>query len=163
MDWPVPQNPTEVQQFLGFTGYYWYFVPNYSKITQPLLDLTKKNLVWQWEEPQHRAFEEHKTRMCCSPVLTQLNFKEKFYLQTNASAYGMGTILSQRGKTSQTLRKWSKLTTHPITYYSTMFTLTKRNYNIYITRATSNNEIIGTLAIIFRMDKRIIHYPNQPH
>jgi hypothetical protein len=22
MDWPVPQNPTEVQQFLGFTGYY---------------------------------------------------------------------------------------------------------------------------------------------
>jgi hypothetical protein len=21
-DWPVPRNPTEVQQFLGFTGYY---------------------------------------------------------------------------------------------------------------------------------------------
>jgi hypothetical protein len=21
-DWPVPRNPTEVRQFLGFTGYY---------------------------------------------------------------------------------------------------------------------------------------------
>jgi hypothetical protein len=31
-DWPVLRNPTEVQQFLGFIGYYWYFVPNYSKI-----------------------------------------------------------------------------------------------------------------------------------
>jgi Reverse transcriptase (RNA-dependent DNA polymerase) len=32
-DWPVPRNPTEVRQFLGFMGYYRYFVPNYSKIT----------------------------------------------------------------------------------------------------------------------------------
>ena len=31
-DWSPPKNPTEVQSFLGFTGYYRYFVPNYSKI-----------------------------------------------------------------------------------------------------------------------------------
>ena len=31
--WKPPQNPMEVRQFLGFTGYYHYFVPNYSKIT----------------------------------------------------------------------------------------------------------------------------------
>ena len=31
-DWPTPKNPTNVRQFLGFTGYYRYFVPNYSKI-----------------------------------------------------------------------------------------------------------------------------------
>jgi hypothetical protein len=102
-DWPVPQNPTKVQQFLGFTGYYRYFVPNYSKIAQSLLDLTKKNLMWWWEEPQHRVFKELKTRMCCSPVLTQPNFKEKFYLQIDTLAYGVGTVLSQMGKISQTL------------------------------------------------------------
>jgi hypothetical protein len=32
VDWPVPRNPTEVWQFLGFMGYYQYFIPNYSKI-----------------------------------------------------------------------------------------------------------------------------------
>jgi hypothetical protein len=95
-DWPVPQNPTEVQQFLGFTGYYRYFVPNYSKIAWPLLDLTKKGLIWHWEQPQHDAFEELKTKMCYSLVLTQPDFEEKFYLQTDASAYGVGAILSQR-------------------------------------------------------------------
>ena len=32
-DWSPPKNATEVCSFLGFTGYYRYFVPNYSKIT----------------------------------------------------------------------------------------------------------------------------------
>ena len=41
-DWSAPKNPTEVHSFLGFTGYHRYFIPNYSKITQPLLELTKK-------------------------------------------------------------------------------------------------------------------------
>ena len=31
-DWSPPKNPTEVCSFLGFTRYYRYFVPNYSKI-----------------------------------------------------------------------------------------------------------------------------------
>src|SRR6266705_5399221 len=41
-NWQTPRTPTEVQQFLRFMGYYRYFVPNYSKITRPLLELTKK-------------------------------------------------------------------------------------------------------------------------
>ena len=60
-DWSPPKNPTEVHSFLGFTGYYRYFVPNYSKIAQPLLDLTKKTTPWHWGESQHKVFEELKT------------------------------------------------------------------------------------------------------
>jgi hypothetical protein len=63
------------------------------KIVWPLLNLTKKNLLWHWNRPQHNTFKELKMRMCCSPVLTQPNFKEKFYLQIDASAYSMGIIL----------------------------------------------------------------------
>ncbi len=32
-DWPRPNTPTEIHKFLGFTGYYWYFIQGYSKIT----------------------------------------------------------------------------------------------------------------------------------
>jgi hypothetical protein len=130
-DWPVPRNPTEVRGFLGFTRYYRYFVPNYSKIARPLLDLTKRTVDWHWGDSQHKAFEELKSRMCCSPVLTQPDFNKCFFLQTDASAYGVGAVLSQEGKTSTTLAKQSKPVIHPTAYYSATFTPTERNYDIY--------------------------------
>ena len=129
--WKSLRNPTEVCQFLGFTRYYQYFIPNYSKIACPLLDLTKKTVLWHWGPAQEGTFLELKTRMCSSPVLTQPNFKKCFYLQANASAYSMGTILSQAGKTLPTLAKCAKPVTHPIAYYLATFTPMEQNYNIY--------------------------------
>ena len=96
-DWPKPKTPTEIRQFLGFMGYYHYFIPKYSEIARLLLDLTKKDIVWKWKEWQLQAFEELKTWMCTGPVLHQLDFNKKFYLQADASLYGMGTVLSQKG------------------------------------------------------------------
>jgi hypothetical protein len=113
-------------------GYYRYFILNYSKIARPLLDLTKKTVVWNWGPPQMQAFEELKTRMCQSLVLMQPNFNKKFYLQTDALAYGVGTILSQEGgNTTPSLLRCTKPTLHPIVYYSATFTPTEQNYNIY--------------------------------
>jgi len=51
-EWPQPRNPTDVRSFLGFTGFYRYFIPNYSKVARPLLDLTKKATPWVWTEAQ---------------------------------------------------------------------------------------------------------------
>ena len=68
-DWPRPQMVKDVQAFLGFTGFYRYFVPNYSMITRLLIELTKKALVFHWDEPQTKAFETLKSLMCCRPVL----------------------------------------------------------------------------------------------
>ncbi len=93
-DWPVPKNPTDICSFLGFTGYYHYFVPNYSKIAHLLLDLTKKSIVWYWGESQFKAFKTLKTLICQKPVLIQPDFERCFYLQTDASAYGIRVVLS---------------------------------------------------------------------
>jgi hypothetical protein len=75
-DWQLPRTPTDIRRFLGFTGYYRYFIPNYTKIARPLLDLTKKTMVWDWGPRQMQAFEELKTRMCQSLVLMQPNFSK---------------------------------------------------------------------------------------
>jgi hypothetical protein len=64
-------------------------------------------------------------------MLTQPNFERCFYLQADASAYGVGAVLSQEGKTSPALAKHTKPVTHPIAYYSATFTPTEQNYDIY--------------------------------
>jgi hypothetical protein len=45
-NWSPPKTVTEVCQFLEFTGYYWYFIPNYLKVVRPLLDIIKKANIW---------------------------------------------------------------------------------------------------------------------
>ena len=131
-DWPQPKTVTEVRQFLGFTGYYRYFVEKYSEIARPLLDLTKKTTPWHWDEPQFNAFERLKTLMCTSPVLAQPNFNKQFFLQADASAYGVGAVLSQEGEhLSPSLSKRHKPVRHPVAYYSATFSPTERNYDIY--------------------------------
>jgi hypothetical protein len=43
----------------------------------------------------------------------------------------MGAVLLQEGKTSPSLAKCTKPVMHPIAYYSTTFTPTEHNYDIY--------------------------------
>ena len=130
-NYPVLQNVTDVRAFLGFTGYYRYFVQNYSAIVHLLLDLTKKGSIFNWESCHQEAFDKIKAIMCKAPVLLQPDFNKKFYLQTDASAYGMGAVLSQEGETTLSLATHKKPVLHPITYFSATFTPTEHNYNIY--------------------------------
>jgi hypothetical protein len=130
----VPQNTTDMHAFLGFTGYYHYFIPEYLQVVQPLLDLTKKTTPWHWGADQEKAFITLKWLMCTMPVLTQLDFNKKFYLQTNMSRYGMGAILSQEGDPetlTPTMARKKTLTLHPIVYYLATFTPTEWNYDVY--------------------------------
>jgi reverse transcriptase-like protein len=135
-NWSPPKTITEVHQFLGFTGYYRYFIPNYSKVAKPLLDLTKKTFTWKWGTKQMKAFKTLKTLMCHKSVLIQPNLNKCFYLQTDASTYGVGAILLQASGfdpdgEENTPPKNSKPKLYPVAYYSTTFTPMERNYDIY--------------------------------
>ena len=128
VDWKTPQNLKDVRAFLGFTGFYRYFVPNYLKIARPLIELTKKAVPFHWNEAQLKAFETLKSLMCSRPVLKQPDYAKPFFLSTDASAYGVGAILSQEGEINPCTKK---PTQQPIAYYSATFTPTERNYDIY--------------------------------
>ena len=127
-DWPQPKTVRDVRAFLGFTGFYRYFVPNYSIIVRPLIDLTKKATQFHWDPPQQKAFLTLKRHMCSQAVLKQPNYNKPFFSATDASAYGVGAVLSQEGGFNPRTKKFVQ---QPIAYYSATFTPTERNYDIY--------------------------------
>jgi RNase H-like domain found in reverse transcriptase len=128
-NWRHPTNVTEVRKFLGFTGYYRYFIKDYSKIARPLLQLTHLSTPWAWGGDEQEAFEMLRQAMIDKPVLRQPDFTKPFFLLTDASAYGVGAILSQEGGLNPTGNRKPRL--HPVAYYSATFTETECNYNIY--------------------------------
>src|SRR5712675_1224823 len=154
-DWPLPRNPTDIRSFLGFTGFYRYFIPNYSRVARPLLDLTKKATPWAWTADQTKAFETLKWLMCSKPVLTQPQYNKPFVVHTDASAYGVGAILLQAGEINP--KNPLKPRLHPIAYYSATFTPTERNYDIY------ERELLAVIKELQDYDFEIKHAPGKTH
>ena len=51
--WPTPTNMTEVQSFLGFTGYYRQFIPKFIQVARPPHELTSGKKCGQEEGCHH--------------------------------------------------------------------------------------------------------------
>ncbi len=82
---------------MGLAGYYRRFILNYSELTSPLTDLTKKEAPdpVQWTELCQQALTKVKAALCGGPLLHSPNFDLPFLLQTDASDRGLGAVLSQ--------------------------------------------------------------------
>ena len=97
-DWPTPTSIKELQQFLGLANYFRKFMQGYSKLVAPLTDLLKKGSLFQWNAEQNEAFEGIKYSLTHAPVLALPDFGKHFVLQSDASGYGLGAVLTQEGR-----------------------------------------------------------------
>ena len=93
--WPLPTTKREVQQFLGFAGYYRRFVRDFASIARPLHRLTEHTSPFVWTNDCQIAFEELRHRLCSAPILAFPDFSREFILDTDASDVGIGAVLSQ--------------------------------------------------------------------
>ncbi|KFY29935.1 hypothetical protein V493_02205 [Pseudogymnoascus sp. VKM F-4281 (FW-2241)] len=75
LDWPTPTTVKEVQAFLGFANFYRRFIAGYSKVAQPLTELTKKDLAFNWTDKAEAAFQELKTKFTEAPILATFDPK----------------------------------------------------------------------------------------
>ena len=90
---PVPETKKQVRTFLGLTGYYRRFIPEYSSIAAPLTDLTKKSSPNQvvWSAQCDEAFVRLKQLLCSSPILLSPDISKLSFC--NGSSEGKKLLL----------------------------------------------------------------------
>jgi hypothetical protein len=91
--WPIPRTLTQLQSFLGLVGFYQRFVRDFSTITAPLNDLTKKGVLFYWGAAQEHSFNTLIDKLTHVPLLQLPNFGKTFELECDASEIGIGGVL----------------------------------------------------------------------
>ncbi|MCG8096512.1 MAG: DDE-type integrase/transposase/recombinase [Candidatus Thiodiazotropha endolucinida] len=94
-NWPAPTNKTEVRSALGLIGYYRKFIPQFAETAKPLTRLTRKNVKFAWDNECEKAFLSLKSTLTCAPVLSFPREDGVFIVDTDASLWGIGGVLSQ--------------------------------------------------------------------
>ncbi|WVZ76607.1 hypothetical protein U9M48_024571 [Paspalum notatum var. saurae] len=100
---------TEIQSFLGLTGYYCRFIKDFSKTTKPMTSLTKKNAKYVWSSNCEEAFQTLKKLLTSALVLAQPDVTKSLDVYCDASGNRLGCVLMQEGRVisyaSRQLRK----------------------------------------------------------
>lgn len=115
VDFPRPVSIPTLRSFLGLVNYYRRFVSHFATLAQPLYQLTEKDVIWEWSGHCEEAFINIKNALTAAPILCAPDPSRPYVLQTDASDYGLGAVLSQRinstgeelviGYASRSLRK----------------------------------------------------------
>ena len=117
---PAPKNQQELRSFLGLVHYYGKFIPNLASLLHPLNELLKKSKPWKWTPDCQKAFEAAKEKLSHAPVLAHYDAALPLRLAGDASAYGLGAVISH---------VYPDGTERPVGYASRTLTPSERNYS----------------------------------
>jgi len=121
-NWEAPRNVKDVQSILGFANFCRQFIKGYSKIAEPLTNLTRKEVSFNWTEEANKAFLEIKKRFTEEPILHSFRDDRESLVETDASDTNLGAAHLQKGDDGKM---------HPVAYFSKKMSSAEQNYNIY--------------------------------
>jgi len=122
-DWPILENQTDVQAFIGFVNFYRRFIWDFSTIARPLFNLTRSDKAWSWDTKEREAFECLKMAVTTAPVLVSSQDSEPFHIKADSSDFASGAVFSQQLPREE---KW-----HPVAFYSKSLSPVEQNYEIH--------------------------------
>ena len=95
LDWEAPKNVKQIQSYLGMANYYRRFIPNFSALSRPLVELTKKGKIFQWTDQCQTVFEKIKMLLTNAPIMAHPQNSGLYILDTDACDVSIGAVLSQ--------------------------------------------------------------------
>ena len=152
MDMPPPNTLKKLTSFLQTCSWFRRFIPNFSKVAEPLSRLTKKTVAWTWESEQEAAFKELKRPLTTEPILQQADENRPFILRTDASAVSLGACLLQGEKGEE----------HPVEYASRLLTSAERNYSTTEREALAVVWAVGKFRCYIEGCRTVVASDHQP-
>ena len=95
---PAPQCKKQVQLFIGMVNYLSKFSARISELAEPIRDLCKEKVPFNWGPEHDGAFQLIKKEIAAAPLLAYYNPKKPTILQTDASCKVLGACLLQNQK-----------------------------------------------------------------
>ena len=93
-----PKDVKELQSLLGMINYLNRFSPILAQTSQPIRNLAKKDVPFQWQSEQQLPFQQIKEVISKAPVLAYYDPEKENIIQSDASMHGLGCVLLQEGK-----------------------------------------------------------------
>ena len=85
LNWKSPKLVHQIHQFLGLARYYRCFIPDFSKIVQPMTKLLQKDVKFVWSPTCEEAFQALKKFLTSALVLAQPDIDRAFDVYYDAS------------------------------------------------------------------------------
>lgn len=98
VDIPVPRNQKDVRQFVGTASWYRRFISNFSTRLYPLTSMLKKGKRFEWNSEAQESWDDIRSCLIKSPILSCPNFDKPFTIACDASGVGLGAVLSQESE-----------------------------------------------------------------
>jgi len=158
---PTPTTVTQVRGIIGMLSYYRRFIPKFSEIAIPLIELTKKYAHFRWDNVHQVAFDTLKSKLAALPLLGHPDINKPYILYTDASNYAVGALLTQ--PIDQSEQNDGPFTAEkPICYLSHKLSPTQRRYSTTEREAFAINWAVDKLNHYLQNSRFTIKTDHKP-
>jgi integrase-like protein/reverse transcriptase-like protein/aspartyl protease len=155
--WPPCKTVTDVRAFLGTAGTMRIWIKDFSATAKPLVDLTRKNIDFVWQDEHDQAMESLKQAIITSSALIPLDYKSgrTAFLAIDSSFRGVGWILSQTCEDGQ--RRPSRFGSIGWNERESRYSQPKVElYGLFRTLRALRMHIIGLTDLVVEMDAQYV-------
>jgi hypothetical protein len=93
---PTPTNQKQLTRFICTAAYYLKFVPGFASLCEPLRQLLRPEVPWNWTAACQKNFAEIKAKIANPPILAHFRPEAETIVCCDASSTALGAALSQR-------------------------------------------------------------------